>query len=218
MMMTRPYVQHLRDQWYALCRHLNLAGDIDRAFGMLAVLYDGQGRHYHNLEHLVECLDLLDGVRHLAGDDSVVEAAIWFHDAIYDATRSDNEERSADLAAETLGALGLDPVRTQSIRRLIDATRHTQPPADSDDCLITDIDLCILGQSEERFDAYERAIRREYAHVSEDAFRAGRCAVLRRFLDRPSIYSTEHFRTAFERAARENLARSIARLEIGGAR
>ena len=80
-----------------------------------------------------------------------------------------------------------------------------------------DIDLSILGQPPDRFDAYETEIRTEYAPVIEErgtaAFNSGRAGILRRFLDRPAIYSTEHFRARYERAARANLQRSIERLE-----
>jgi predicted metal-dependent HD superfamily phosphohydrolase len=74
--------------------------------------------------------------------------------------------------------------------------------------------LSIFGRAAARFDAYERAIRREYDHVPEKTFAKGRAAILRGFLNRPTIYLTNHFKRRYEPAARENLRRSVERLEI----
>jgi predicted metal-dependent HD superfamily phosphohydrolase len=92
-------------------------------------------------------------------------------------------------------------------------TRHVVSPASNDGRYVVDIDLSILGEAAERFDAYERAIRLEYAHVPDDAFRPGRATILRQFLDRPRIYGTDFFRDRYEATARANLARSLAALE-----
>ena len=62
------------------------------------------------------------------------------------------------------------------------------------------------------FDAYERAVRREYGWVEEPAWRAGRGAVLRNFLPRPHIFHTDEFRRRFEQQARRNMARSLKSL------
>jgi predicted metal-dependent HD superfamily phosphohydrolase len=78
-----------------------------------------------------------------------------------------------------------------------------------------DADLSILGTNAETFDAYDRAIRAEYDFVPEEQYRAGRMAVLREFLERPSIYVKLPFQRAFEAQARVNLQRAIDRLREG---
>jgi predicted metal-dependent HD superfamily phosphohydrolase len=108
-------------------------------------------------------------------------------------------------------AFGLPDV--DAVTRLILCTKHDRPPRTPDGRLIVDVDLSILGQGPDVFDAYDAAIRREYAHVPDAAFAAGRAAVLRRFLDRPTIYATKFFQQRYERPARENLQRAIARWE-----
>ena len=55
-------------------------------------------RHYHTLEHLRECFGRFADIRKLAQHPEEVEIALWYHDAIYDVKKSDNEERSAELA------------------------------------------------------------------------------------------------------------------------
>lgn len=134
-------------------------------------------------------------------------------DCVYDPTRGDNEERSADAASAELAALGRDGPFIGRVRELILATKHSARPETGDAGIVADIDLSILGKAPDVFDAYDRAIRREYGHVDGDAFAAGRARVLRNFLARPAIYSTTLFLERYERAARENLARAVARWE-----
>lgn len=142
-----------------------------------------------------------------------IEVAIWFHDAVYVPGRGDNEEASAALADHALASGGVaQPVRDR-IRSLVLATRHTAVPHGTDARILADIDLAILGADPYRFGIYDRAIRREFHTLPDPEFRAGRAAVLRSFLARPTIYHTEAFRERYEAAARANLAAAIARLE-----
>ena len=61
----------------------------------LSALYRAPDRHYHGLSHIEALLALAQEYRTALSDPDAVEAAIWFHDAIYDSRRSDNETRSA---------------------------------------------------------------------------------------------------------------------------
>jgi predicted metal-dependent HD superfamily phosphohydrolase len=96
------------------------------------------------------------------------------------------------------------------VEALILATRHTERPTTRDAALLVDADLAILGQPPDVFDVYDGQIRAEYSWVPESEYVAGREAVLRRFLDRDSIFTTEVFRARYETQARENLARALA--------
>ena len=84
--------------------------------------------------------------------------------------------------------------------------------ADRDAALFLDMDLSILGAPPAAFDAYEEAIRREYDWVDEADWRKGRADVLKRFAARPAIFHTEVFGQRLEAPARQNIARSLARL------
>jgi predicted metal-dependent HD superfamily phosphohydrolase len=187
----------------------------------LAAAYTAPGRHYHDLRHIEALLGLADACADAIADRDAVEAATWFHDAIYDTQRHDNEERSAVLAAARLaGAAGED--RIARIAAMIRATAGHAMPDFSDaaavqDCaLFLDMDLSILGSPEADFDAYEADVRREYAWVPEPQWRLGRRAVLTGFLTRPAIYATTRFQASHEAAARRNLTRAIARLGEAG--
>ncbi|MGX7872627.1 HD domain-containing protein [Mesorhizobium sp. ORM6] len=184
----------------------------------LSALYQAGDRHYHNLAHIEAMLALAGDYRGLLGDPEAVEAAIWFHDAIYDSKAKDNEARSAALA-ETRLADRIDAGRMSRIGAMILATATHQLPhfddaaATRDASLFLDMDLSILGAAPDAFDAYERAVRREYDWVEEPMWRAGRSAVLNSFLTRPHIFHTEEFRQRFEPQARLNMARSLETLQ-----
>jgi len=183
----------------------------------LSALYRQPGRHYHGMAHIEALLALLREYRAELSDPEAVEAAIWFHDAIYDSRRSDNEARSAALAVERLASRA-EPARLSRIVTMIEATAtHALPDlrgkaARGDAAFFLDMDLSILGAPKSAFDSYEAAVRREYAWVDDRAWRSGRAAVLRKFLARPRIFHTEAFRQRYEAVARENIERSIAAL------
>lgn len=192
----------LERAWTGLWRRLKAEGDGAAVFKDLVRRYSEPHRAYHTLDHIDHCLDELEPVRATAGDPDAVELALWFHDAVYRPRATDNEKRSADL------------VRLISARaaELVLATRHAAPPEDPDAEFVVDVDLAILGQPADRFNRYEAEIRREYAWVPGFLFRRKRAAVLRAFLERPSIFRTPWFRNRYETAARVNLERSLARL------
>ena len=184
----------------------------------LAALYQAADRHYHGLAHIEAMLALAAEYRHLLHDPEAVEAAIWFHDAIYDSRAKDNEAKSAELAEKRLaGRVG--PHRLARVAAMISATAtHQLPPfrdenALDDAALLLDMDLAILGAEPAVFDAYEKAVRLEYGWVEEPMWRAGRSAVLQNFIARPHIFNTQIFRDRFEARARENLDRSLRALQ-----
>lgn len=210
----------LHQRWLSLWLKLELRGaigDNQAAYRELAARYCEPHRAYHTLEHVLHTLTELDRVRDSATDPEAVELALWFHDVVYDIGAADNEEESARLAREAVLEFGLSEPWADRVSDLILATRHAATPTDADAQLVVDIDLSILGQPWERFDAYEQEIISEYAAIVEERgrerFNAGRAGILRRFLDRPAIYSTDYFKKNYEQQARANLERSIERLE-----
>jgi predicted metal-dependent HD superfamily phosphohydrolase len=159
-------------------------------------------RRYHDLTHLRRMLDVLGP--HAPAD---VRLAAWYHDAVYAPRASDNEERSAALAAEQLGRLGVDP--TEVVRLVLLTRDHAVPAGDRNGALLCDADLSILAAAPDEYAGYARAIREEYAFVPEDAFRAGRAAILRSLLDLPTLF---HAHPDWEAPARANLHAELATL------
>ena len=196
------------ERWKALWHRLGAPAP-DGWFERLKRSYSAPDRHYHNLQHLEECLTEWDGVPELARDPDAVELALWFHDAVYDSRASDNESRSANWADQCLTEAGL---HRPSVRRLILATRLHETHLDPDAGWIVDVDLSILGREESRFWEYERQIRAEYAWVPAEVFATKRAEVLRRFLNRERIYATGEFSSRLEAQACQNLTSSLRRL------
>lgn len=71
----------------------------------------------------------------------------------------------------------------------------------------------MLARDQEDYDSYCSQIRREYAHVPDEAFASGRAAALRSLVRAPRLYRTEWFHRELEAKARANVEREIAQLE-----
>jgi predicted metal-dependent HD superfamily phosphohydrolase len=175
----------------------------------LVARYREPQRAYHGIEHVMACLEASSRVRAQLDSPPSVELALWYHDVVYEPRKSDNEERSAELAAAALRSRL--PSLVPMIQELILATKHNVIPVTSDARYVVDIDLAILGATPEAFDDYEAAVRREYQWVPELIFRSKRREILQSFLDRHEIFLTDHFRE-LEQPARTNLRRSVSQL------
>lgn len=168
-------------------------------------------RAYHNLAHIQHALQVLQTVRHLAHNFPAVQLALWFHDAIYDPTRPDNEEQSALLAGQWLTQLGAEPTLVQTVHQLVLVTK-THLPETNDEKIMVDVDLAILGASPDDYIRYAQAIRQEYHWVPEPAYTSGRAQVLQRFLARPVIFHTPPLFEKYEAQARLNLHQELTQL------
>ena len=178
----------------------------------LLARYREPHRHYHTVQHLDECFERWPEIRDHAAHPAEVALALWFHDAVYDTHRADNEALSAALARDTALDLGVAADAAQRIADLILFTRHAVEAEGADAEALVDVDLSILGAASARFDEYESQVRREYAWVAEETFRKRRAEVLEQFLGRRHIYSTVLFRERYEPPARANLKRSLQAL------
>ena len=192
------------------CARLEIAEPLARnAFIELTKHYGEPHRAYHNLHHIERMLGFFHA---MCEPDDAMELAIWFHDAVYDPKRSDNEEQSARCFSRLLSD-SLPASLAERVCRLILATDPRIPRSGrADENLLIDIDRAILASSPAEYETYRLAIRREYGHVGDAQFAAGRGAFLKDCLTRP-IFTTPDF-LAFEEKARENLQRELAALEL----
>ena len=143
---------------------------------------------YHTERHLSHVMSLWLENRALFRNPACAGLALFYHDAIYEPARSDNEARSADHADEIARLAGLDAKAIATIRFLILATGHNEVPAEPDAQLFVDIDLSILGVERGVYDAYTEGVRYEYRHVPGPLYRRGRAKVLEEFLSRERIF------------------------------
>ena len=202
-----------RERWAALWKAVGASGDPLPWYGHLAAAYAEAHRHYHNQQHIAECLAELDGARHLASNPEAVEMALWFHDAVYDPRAGDNEERSAAVAKRCLAEAALPGAFADRVSQLVMATKSHEVSTDADAAAVVDVDLSILGQPEERFLEYEAQIRQEYGWVPRIIFAPKRAKILENFLAREQIYATGWFHGKYEQQARRNLETSIRKLK-----
>ncbi len=205
--------QGLFSRLESLWRRLGLSSDPREVYRSLLALHLIPERYYHTMGHIAACLRELDGSRGQAVDADAIEAAIWFHDAVYVPGRHDNEAQSADLAARVLGEGGLDPQRIAAVSRFVLATGHTRSLHSADEQLIADIDLAVFGKEPWEYLEYEQAVRDEYGAMPEQTFSRGRLHFLQGILARPSIYYTPGFQERYEAQARRNLEGSLPRWE-----
>jgi len=184
----------------------------------LTAAYTASGRHYHTLQHVQTLLEAVQRAAATLHDAAAVQLAVWFHDAVYNPLRDDNEARSAALALKFLAESTWPSARQQRVAHLIERTKdHTQPPPadDTDLHLFLDADLGILGTSETNYWQYARQVRQEYHLVPDFLYQRGRCKVLAKLLTTPVLYQTEHYRTRLEAAARHNLHAELLAWERG---
>jgi predicted metal-dependent HD superfamily phosphohydrolase len=205
-------VNDLRASWQSAWAATGWADPGRAFFDELLQRYREPQRRYHTLQHLGECLAQAPRVTALAERPGEVLVALWFHDAVYDIGRRDNEARSALMAHDAVRAAGGSDEAAQRVHGLVMATEHRAVPSTLDAQVLVDVDLSILGAAPTRFDEYELQVRDEYRHVPGFLFRSKRRAVLEGFLQRERIFNTEAFVQALEAQARSNLRRSIDRL------
>ena len=180
-------------------------------------------RFYHTLHHLHEMFRHFDSHVTQLRRPELVALAIFFHDAVYDARRRDNESKSAVLLrefcvdAEACGAgavLGAD-IETASDWIERTASHHTADSATVGDlAFFLDFDLAVLGASHAQYARYAECIRLEYHHVPWRDFKQGRSAVLARFAEVQQLFFTDSFRAAREAAARTNIACELEHLRV----
>ena len=166
-------------------------------------------RHYHDLSHLYNLYLLKNEYEKFLDNPLLIEAAIWFHDAIYISQNKNNEVKSAELAVEMLQGKNL-PFDLTDLKFLIESTTKHQPlKEDSDFNYFLDFDLGILATPRNVYQKYVEAIRKEYSMYPNFLYKIGRKKVLKAFLQRERIYFSSAFFENYENAARRNILQEI---------
>lgn len=207
----------------------------ERFFGSEAVAtavfsaYSTPGRHYHDLTHLQELFDALDPHLADAPHAFAIEAAVWFHDFVYQTsprTYPENEPRSAKalyrLCRAAAAHLLQDPATCAEVMLACEFILSTKghrvtapavlarPDTLAAAHLFLDADLAILAADEPRLLRYDQAIAQEWGvgNPAPLAFCKGRADALEGFLARPQLYFSPQF-ASLEAQARANLQRLV---------
>ncbi|MCU4336634.1 HD domain-containing protein [Acinetobacter dispersus] len=199
----QQYLSLLEKSWFELHQYYHFSEPL-KIFNKLIAAYNEKQRAYHTVQHLYECLVLLESIRADLNDAHAVALALWFHDAVYDPQAKDNELKSAELFEQYLAQdLSIDIV--QKIKQWIIATQKHESTNELDLQFLLDIDLAILAASPERFAEYEQQIQQEYAWVDTDVYSIKRKQVLAHFYQIEPLYQTEYFQKNFGQRAKDNL-------------
>lgn len=205
--------QHLGQTLAKQCEHPPAREALMAQGRRLCKAYAARGRHYHGLEHVAALLKLWREHQQDLKHPEQVALAIWYHDAVYNALRKDNEQRSAQWARQDLQRWGLPTHFIKNVVQMIALTahHHALPETVSQDLLwFLDFDLSILGAEPEVYTRYVEQVRKEYRWVPEVLYRQGRVKVLKHMLQQDFLYYTPLFRQHKERPARENIRKEIA--------
>jgi len=174
-------------------------------------------RAFHDWARIADLLAQAEAIVNGIAERGAFILAVLFHKAVFDRSQPGGPERSAALMRGMMGATVRAPVLDRA-EALIMAVARQEVPATSDPslrgdaALLMDMDNAVLGSDAAVFDAYEAAYRREYAHLKEDAYRAGRASALQVLLWRERIYRTDRYYLDRERRARRNIEGLVERL------
>jgi predicted metal-dependent HD superfamily phosphohydrolase len=221
-------------------------------FSRLLNHYVAKNRAYHNIHHIKSCLDELDELRsiHYGGampideymamwdyhTDSrwqcdyqfeVVELALFYHDVIYDISKNDNEEQSANFFDKEANMGETDwhcSATIYDVERAINATKNHETSRWSNpngidgklnfpEIVVCDIDLAILGASHDKYEEYTNQIRQEYKKVPDEIFYRERYKEMAKFLHRNKIYRHVYFYNKYEEIARENIKQELREID-----
>lgn len=162
-------------------------------------------RHYHNLTHLEDLFFQLSEVKPQIHNWNITLFTLFYHDVIYNATKKDNEQKSAELAQKRLKEIGVNENEIEMCFDQILATKAHMPSQNSDTNYFTDADLSILGRDPATYVQYCENIRKEYSIYPTFMYNRGRKKVINHFLGMDRIFKTEYFFKKFERQAKVNL-------------
>ena len=171
--------------------------------------YSAKSRHYHTLQHLDHLLQQLTAVKPNIKNWDAILFTLHYHDIVYNAAKSNNEKKSAALAAKRMAQISASPHLVERCKNQILATKQHLENSDTDTNYFLDADLSILGQPWEVYADYYKNVRKEYSIYPKLIYNPGRKKVLTHFLTMDRIFKTDYFFGKFEQQAKQNLQKEI---------
>ena len=180
------------------------ARNAEDVYELLLNKYSESNRHYHDVTHLLHCMDQLDQASHLLTETDAIELALWFHDAVYTPGCPDNEQKSAELFMQ-YAVSGFSDQLKQKVTDLILITRHQDVPKNDDERYISDIDLSSFGFEWKEFLIDTANLRREYIDIPDSDYFRAHTDFLKSLLAKERIFYTDFFYLRFEQTALFNI-------------
>ncbi len=184
-------------------------GLADRLWCEIEKNYSSKKRHYHTLQHLDYLLSELTEIKGEIQNWNTVLFTMYYHDIVYNSLKSDNEEKSAELAETRMKQISVPIDMIELCKNQILATKSHNKSIDSDTNYFTDADLSVLGQNVATYFQYCANVRKEYSIYPNFVYNSGRKKVLNHFLAMERIFKTDFFYKKFEAPARQNLQKEL---------
>ena len=212
--------------------HINKEAMVDEVFEDISRHYGDQSRFYHTLIHIADLLNQSAEARqkkhpYALQNAEIIDWAILYHDIIYDATSTTNEEDSAvffrkwatKCSEEKSGYMFFIPgyAVDKICHYIIETKKHDVALSnDTDLQFFIDIDMSILGRADSsEYLAYCDKIRLEYCHLSDEEWRIGRTSFLRSTLEKgDAIFASPAMRALLEGNAKRNMQLEMAQLGV----
>ncbi len=198
--------------WKTVAQSLQLSTEVSaRCWEEIEQQYTEKSRYYHNIAHLCSMFQSFEAHRAQIDQVETLCLSIFYHDIVYNATKQNNELKSAEWMEKRMRAAGVSEAIIRDCYRqiLLTKTHDCDPNQAMDDAYLLDFDLEVLSRKWEAYASYCDQIRQEYSMYPNFLYKRGRKAVLHHFLDKESIYLTAYFRRHHESQARDNLRREL---------
>lgn len=190
-------------------------GEVAHLIGPSVVeFYTDPTRHYHTLQHVMDCLTAAGKLE--LGTHPASVLAVVFHDLIYNPLSGRNEAQSAELGAIFTRVMTGSGLMGAVVHHAITCTGHRSWAVSAVSQTVCDADLSPLAKPWEEFQQDCARIRKEYQHVSNRNYIKGRKAIVRRLLERDPLFQTETAAELWELDAKRNLRRHLDELNGGG--
>lgn len=173
--------------------------------------------YYHTPAHVLAGFQFLHNWGEDAPNYSNIQLLAWlFHDAVYlpGAAHEMNERESFEFFKRETAIFNFTKDELDGVEQAIMATAHFMSDEDfGDNNLILDLDMHNIGSDYNNFANASALIRKEFQHVSDKDFMAGRKKFFEGMLKKKSIFRTPKYQACYEVKARENLERGLRELE-----
>jgi len=137
-------------------------------------------RYYHNIDHLILILKDIEkdiDFKHLSiYEKHAILLAAFFHDAVYDPKKDDNEEKSVKIFR--FAFKNTDPKMTSTVSDLIMVTKYRKRPITKLKRILWDADNAGFKKGYSWLFKTEKLIQKEYSYLPKEKFREGKIKFL----------------------------------------
>jgi predicted metal-dependent HD superfamily phosphohydrolase len=154
----------------------------DKALYELPLRWKEKHRFYHNTDHLIQILQDIEKTpefRYLnVYEKHALLLAAFFHDAIYDPKRKDNEDKSINLFITSFKTKDIKMLDT--VCDLIECTKHRIRPLEKLKRILWDADNAGFKKGYDKLLKNEKLLAKEYSFVPIKEYKQKRIEFIKR--------------------------------------